>query len=292
MDAFVAWELSTGTVGRLGSEAGGSGEHELRHRSIAPSQLLGLNLSHHFPPKTQRGRLASAPLSFSRDSNAMISRTFSSTVRKSASLMPPVRKRDTSTSPGVDVKALTVLPRLPVPALRSTLDKYLQSLKPILLQDDLHGDAAFDSAYQQRVQWAREFEAGIGATLQARLVGTSHSLSTPSYSVSRVTIIALDKGSPHNWLDDNFWLKKAYLEWRAPLLINSNWWLIFQDDTEIPESAKNGLWETVIGLSPWQIRRGASLVYHSLVYKDTLSGYVCLPIPACIYDAGRSLERC
>ena len=89
-------------------------------------------------------------------------------------------------------------------------------------------------------------------------------------------MVALDKTSPHNWLDDNFWLYKAYLEWRAPLLVNSNWWLLFQDDGEIPESARNGLSETVIGLSPWQIRRSASLVYHALAYKDVTSEYVCL----------------
>jgi carnitine O-acetyltransferase len=33
----------------------------------------------------------------------------------------------------------------------------------------------------------------------------------------------LDQISPHNWLDDSIWLKKAYHEWRVPLLINSNW---------------------------------------------------------------------
>jgi hypothetical protein len=105
-------------------------------------------------------------------------RTLSSTTRKSVSLTPLVRKRDESTSQSVGVNARTVLPRLPVPPLRSTLDKYLQSIKPFLLQDDLRGVSTFDTAYQQRVQWAKEFETGIGAILQARLVGMRYFLHT------------------------------------------------------------------------------------------------------------------
>lgn len=101
----------------------------------------------------------------------MIRRTLSSTTKKSLSMTPLARKLDASTSQSVGVNARTVLPRLPVPPLRSTLDKYLQSLKPFLLQDDLQGVSTFDSAYQRRVRWAEEFETGIGATLQARLTG-------------------------------------------------------------------------------------------------------------------------
>ena len=97
-------------------------------------------------------------------------------------------------SPSVGVKARRVLPRLPVPPLRSTLDKYLQSIKPLLREDDLRGVSAFASAYQQRVQWAEEFEMGIGATLQARLVGTRRFLSTftcPLHPISSIVISSL-----------------------------------------------------------------------------------------------------
>ena len=86
----------------------------------------------------------------------------------------PASRPDPSTNPGVGVKARRVLPRLPVPPLRSTLDKYLQSLKPLLLEDHLRGASSFASTYQRRVQWAKEFEMGIGATLQARLLGTRY----------------------------------------------------------------------------------------------------------------------
>ena len=130
------------------------------------------------------------PLPSLCDRNVMISRSLSSTMKKSVSLTPPVRKRDASTgrSVGVRTSARTTLPRLPVPPLRSTLDKYLQSIKPLLLQDDLRGVSAFDSAYQQRVQWAEEFETGIGATLQVRLVGIHRFLSTTLESITYVMI--------------------------------------------------------------------------------------------------------
>ena len=102
----------------------------------------------------------------------MIPRTLPSATMKRVTLTSPVRKRDESTGPGVVAKARTVLPRLPIPPLRSTLDKYLQSIKPLLLEDDLRGVSVFDTTYQRRVQWAKEFETGIGVTLQARLLGT------------------------------------------------------------------------------------------------------------------------
>lgn len=40
----------------------------------------------------------------------------------------------------------------------------------------------------------------------------------------------LDHVSPNNWLNDTLWLALAYHTWRAPLLVNSNWWLCFAED--------------------------------------------------------------
>ncbi|KAH9983330.1 acyltransferase ChoActase/COT/CPT [Russula compacta] len=99
------------------------------------------------------------------------------------------------------------LPRLPVPNLHQTLSKYLQSLVPLLQEDEARGGALWQPALQERRRWADEFERGL----------------------------SLDKSSPRNWLDDNIWLKKAYHEWRLPLLIHSNWWLAFFNDDCIPE---------------------------------------------------------
>ncbi|KAF7312417.1 Carn-acyltransf domain-containing protein [Mycena indigotica] len=140
------------------------------------------------------------------------------------------------------------LPRLPVPELRPTLDRYLKSLEPFLLEDESRGGISFKSAYALRVKWAEEFANGVGRLCQERL-------------------LALDRASPNNWLDDNFWTNKAYLEWRAPLVVNSNWWLAFLDDDRIPVDVKE---EEQVGISPWQIRRGAWLVHRVLQFKNLL----------------------
>ncbi|KAF9560486.1 carnitine acetyltransferase [Agrocybe pediades] len=143
--------------------------------------------------------------------------------------------------------------RLPVPPLRQTLDRYLTSLEPFLHEDEAKGGMPFKRAYALREKWATDFENGIGKTLQERLV-------------------ALDKVSPYNWLDDNFWINKAYLEWRAPLLVNSNWWLAFGDDPLVPKSALSG--ETNnnrAGTTFWQLRRAAWLVHRVLKFKDNIA---------------------
>ena len=63
--------------------------------------------------------------------------------------------------------------RLPVPILRHTLDRYLDSLEPFLREDERRGGMSFSSAYALRQKWANEFESGIGSTLQERLLGLS-----------------------------------------------------------------------------------------------------------------------
>ena len=82
----------------------------------------------------------------------------------------------------------------------------------------------------------------------------------------------LDRQSPHNWLNDNFWLKKAYLEWRAPLLINSNWWLAYKNDGTVPSDIieGDGSMEKWVGVSAWQIRRAAWLLSRTLEFRERL----------------------
>lgn len=155
-------------------------------------------------------------------------------------------------SPSSLQRARPSLPRLPVPDLHQTLDRYLASLQPLLLEDERFGKASYESSYALRQQTAQAFEFGIGKLLQDRL-------------------LALDRASPHNWLDDNFWINKAYLEWRAPLLINSNWWLAFQDDDLLPQSALTGeSSDSRAGITLWQVRRAAWLVHRVLDYKGQL----------------------
>ncbi|KAF8071839.1 acyltransferase ChoActase/COT/CPT [Lyophyllum atratum] len=160
--------------------------------------------------------------------------------------------RHISTNKSSGTSRRPALPRLPVPELRQTLDRYLASLRPLLLEEEKLGKASFESSYALRVQKAEAFESGIGKLLQNRL-------------------LALDRASPHNWLDDNFWINKAYLEWRAPLIINSNWWLAFHDDDLIPPSALTGeSSDSRAGITVWQVRRAAWLIYRVLDFKRQL----------------------
>jgi carnitine O-acetyltransferase len=55
-----------------------------------------------------------------------------------------------------------------------------------------------------------------------------------------ILITDLDHTSPNNWLDDTLWLKLAYHTWRAPLLVNSNWWLSFKADPSDPPAPTYG----------------------------------------------------
>ncbi|KAI0951280.1 hypothetical protein AcW1_008362 [Taiwanofungus camphoratus] len=147
---------------------------------------------------------------------------------------------------------ILTLPRLPVPDLHQTLEKYIQSLEPFFLEDEARGGPSSESSRSTRVKWAQDFERGIGRLGQERL-------------------IALDKESPNNWLDDNIWLKKAYHEWRAPLLINSNWWLVLNNDPNVPSIVLHGLHHSSRGgYTDWQIRRASWLVHRVLDWKTRL----------------------
>ncbi|KAL5526743.1 hypothetical protein ACEPAF_8468 [Sanghuangporus sanghuang] len=156
-------------------------------------------------------------------------------------------------------KPLTLL-RLPVPRLRDTLDRYLRSLEPFLFEEEASGGRSFNDSMRLRARMADEFEHGLGRTLQDRLV-------------------ELDGKSPYNWLDDNFWLKKAYLEVRAPLLINSNWWLAYKEDNTVPEAVRSGrdLGGSCAGITGWQIRRAAWLLSRTLQFKKCIESQELYP---------------
>lgn len=63
------------------------------------------------------------------------------------------------------------LPRLPVPPLRKTLDRYLQSIQPFLLEDEARGGTPYEEAYTLRKEWADAFERGPGTKAQEKLIG-------------------------------------------------------------------------------------------------------------------------
>ena len=77
------------------------------------------------------------------------------------------------------------LPRLPVPTLAASLERYVKSLRPILLQRALvagKGEDSVELELQQRKVWAADFmkQGGLGATLQERLHGQFRSILSRS----------------------------------------------------------------------------------------------------------------
>jgi hypothetical protein len=93
--------------------------------------------------------------------------------RFTRSLRQAQMRRSSAGNSFTHVKDLATLPRLPVPDLRQTLDRYLTSLTPLLLEDERRGGMQFEDAYALRRKWANEFESGIGQVLQERLIGPS-----------------------------------------------------------------------------------------------------------------------
>lgn len=90
-----------------------------------------------------------------------------------------------------------LLPKLPVPELKSTLEKLYISLLPF---------AANPIALQESIE---SFSKTLGAKLQSRL-----------------KLHAERETKEHgNWLD-RWWFRYAYHAWREPLIVNSNWYMV------------------------------------------------------------------
>ncbi|GAA5919003.1 hypothetical protein JCM1841_002686 [Sporobolomyces salmonicolor] len=154
------------------------------------------------------------------------------------------------------------LPRLPIPPLSASLEKYIRSLRPFLLQQAHQEDkdeSWVDQELERRRGWARDFEkeGGLGRVLQERLKD-------------------IDRIAPHNWLDDHFWIKAAYHGWRVPLPVNSNWWLLMQDDLGIPAEVRAGAPETG-QFTDWQIKRAAKVTQRLVDFKLRLDRQEILP---------------
>ncbi|PWN41844.1 acyltransferase ChoActase/COT/CPT [Ceraceosorus guamensis] len=185
------------------------------------------------------------------------------------------------------------LPRLPVPTLEETFPRYLKSLEPVLRQKEelgqLPSGATAASELQKRAEWAQEAvkEGSLARKLQQRLID-------------------VDRTTPDNWLDDRYWLQKAYHEWRVPLLVNSNWWLMFRADPNTPaadlelgkvQPERYGAltpsedFSVALGAKEWKgqqwgIRRATWITGRLLEFKRRLDHQEIMP------DASRSSAFC
>ncbi|KAF7720979.1 hypothetical protein EC973_005653 [Apophysomyces ossiformis] len=135
------------------------------------------------------------------------------------------------------------LPRLPVPSLKESCALYLRSIQPLQTEAE----------HAKTRQIVEDFVSSeLGKSLQQRLVD-------------------IDRSSPYNWLEDNFWLRKAYLEWREPLMVNSNWYILGQDDEKHPQILLTNDTPIKSGeFSYFQVRRAAHMIYHGLEYKESI----------------------
>ncbi|EPQ31479.1 uncharacterized protein PFL1_00814 [Pseudozyma flocculosa PF-1] len=189
-------------------------------------------------------------------------------------------------APGKQPKTFSAqnsMPRLPVPPLEQTFDKYVKSISPFLRQQHQRGELSGSTPEQElekRKGWVREFlkDGGLGHRLQQRLID-------------------VDRTTDNNWLDDRYWLQKAYHEWRVPLLVNSNWWLMFTNDPntpkEIAEHPGHPLQHGKLGLggqhwddAAWGVRRAAWLTWRFLEFKRRLDSEDIMP------DASRAGPFC
>ncbi|KDE07333.1 hypothetical protein MVLG_02376 [Microbotryum lychnidis-dioicae p1A1 Lamole] len=162
------------------------------------------------------------------------------------------------------------LARLPIPTLEASTQRYLESLKPFLLQQAQEAGLRVEQAQRQlekRHEWANDFlkEGGLGRLLQERLKD-------------------VDRSSPNNWLDDNYWLS-VYHGWRAALPINSNWFILMADDQAIPKEVRASA-PPQGEYSNWQIKRGAKLVERLIQFKHKLDREEIAP------DASRAGPFC
>ncbi|KAJ1894616.1 hypothetical protein LPJ66_005084 [Kickxella alabastrina] len=144
------------------------------------------------------------------------------------------------------------LPRLPIPPLKQTIDKYLESIVPVA-GDDI---AALAETNQRAAHFAK-----VADRLQQRL-------------------ISYEQTQPNSWLE-KWWSELAYLTWRESLCINSNYWIAFADDPNayglhtapkplLPYSPEYKVGQVLDRNSygEFQVRRAVKFIQKALDYKE------------------------
>ncbi|XP_078406319.1 carnitine O-acetyltransferase-like isoform X3 [Cetorhinus maximus] len=115
---------------------------------------------------------------------------FRATLVKPGCLVRPIAP---TKQPGRYLVHQKSLPRLPVPPLQQTLERYLLALEPIVSQEELENTKQIVKEFGQK--------GGVGERLQASLERRAR--------------------KTENWLCD-WWLRTAYLEYRLPVVIHSS----------------------------------------------------------------------
>ncbi|XP_066991889.2 carnitine O-palmitoyltransferase 1, liver isoform [Anabrus simplex] len=132
------------------------------------------------------------------------------------------------------------LPRLPVPSLQSSMQKYLNSVRPLMKDDQ----------FERTQKLAEEFQKGIGKKLHRYLVLKSW------WSINYVS---------------DWWEEYIYLRGRSPLLVNSNYYCtdaVFVTHTSLQSARAAGIIYAIL-----QFRR---LIDHQELKPIMLQGAVPL----------------
>ncbi|KAJ8324425.1 hypothetical protein O5D80_006681 [Batrachochytrium dendrobatidis] len=150
-----------------------------------------------------------------------------------------------------------LLPRLPLPALKDTISKYLRSTRPYF---------KIQSAYTDYARIASDFESGLGKDLHKRLEAHVQAYNADPTAPE----------VPHNtsWLEA-WWIKLAYLSWREPLLVNSNWYMLVGEHPHPPPTAVHV--QGQVGLTPFQIQRAAGYISNLVDFKDRVENEIMKP---------------
>ncbi|KAJ1859767.1 hypothetical protein LPJ73_001700 [Coemansia sp. RSA 2703] len=174
------------------------------------------------------------------------------------------------------------LPRLPIPPLKQTISKYLESIVPVA-DSDL---AALAETNKRATSFAK-----VADRLQQRL-------------------ISYEKTQTNSWLE-KWWFELAYLSWREGLCINSNYWISFASDPNAyglarapeallpqnPDYIKGRIWDSGT-YSEFQLRRAVKYIQKALDYKEqvyegripigmTKAGPLCMHQYNCIFGMTR-----
>ncbi|PVU98901.1 hypothetical protein BB559_001171 [Furculomyces boomerangus] len=133
------------------------------------------------------------------------------------------------------------VPRLQIPPLHQTVDRYLKSVEPWLSK----------SQFEATTKAAKEFVSpgGLGQVLQQRLQ-------------------QLDASEKYSWLE-KIWLNKAYLEFREPCFLNVNWYASLSEphNAVLPRPNQALSYQS----SEFQLVRASELIANILDFNDRLN---------------------
>ncbi|KAJ1927081.1 hypothetical protein IWQ60_003234 [Tieghemiomyces parasiticus] len=146
------------------------------------------------------------------------------------------------------------LPPLPVPPLRETASRYLESLLPVLTPEEYQRSAAAVADFIR--------PGGQGEILQRLL---------EAYATTKV-----------NWLE-SWWRDMVYLEGRDPLPLNSNCHLTVRDDPQQATAQidrRTGRYNIPGStFTPFQLRRAAHIIHETVNYCEVVqTGAIPLPV--------------